>query len=823
MSLQVWLPLNGSLENKGLSDLKFQIVNYNNAITSAASGGKIVPGLYKRTTKETADYIISNKSITLSGDVTMCCWAKVTGVGYAGSANGIFGQHGHLTGGLGITMKDVSSTDLRMSVNTGLYGDSGASDRTFCTYYGSTNIYNAWHHLCLTYNSSTKQLRMYVDGNLETITGYGNYITLAGNSTVARPIILFAWSTDHLGGYIPHYRPPCELNDVRVYDHCLSPREVKLLAQGLVAHYKLESTAPNLLINANKYTSSSPLIRTNSSTDGYELTDMYCQVVPGRTYYFSCKTDGQWYQHNTSGVSPSNKYATVWFYLTYNYNPDATAWDGDVSIGTKCFTKTEGEGVWSFTIPAGYNGLKVRTNTYSDGTNPVTIKFWDFHLSDSTFITQRYDCSGYGNHGTCSASFKYDYNSPRYKNCANFSDNKHISIPSRSYDGMKNSYTFSYWAKINEIHGKMTFGFTNGNRLNVFPWSNESNPDAAPAKSWFNWNTNDSAQNPFKKNGTNVLISPYNGAWHHYTITGNGSASILYIDGEYAGTALNYRAITGTQIILSGYDTSANYKWNNGQISDFRIYATALSAAAVKELYQSSISFLDNGTLQTSEIIEASTDLKFKENGITQANNISESIRLNEIATKTLSDGSLWGRVFYHNNVNGTVLFTSAAEVLHTTQTNKFSRLDWLPYFKGNHEKYEFLLTYPSLVDGTNLSTQYNRWRQNKAPQEEWLGDGDGSLNATGYEEISISWRDYNWGGLVRQNANANSITSCYIDGSTNHGNWYYAIGASSAWGGGVPGPHGSIGVSATELWVRLDTNIKMFNNAIQTTQIYEL
>jgi hypothetical protein len=150
---------------------------------------------------------------------------------------------------------------------------------------------------------------------------------------------------------------------------------------------------------------------------------------------------------------------------------------------------------------------------------------------------------------------------------------------------MKNSYTFSYWSKIDEIHGKMAFGFIDGNRLNVFPWNNESNANAAPAKSWFNWNTNDSAQNPFKKDGSNVLVSPYNGAWHHYAITGNGSTNTLYIDGEYAGTALNYCTITGTQIILSGYDTSANYKWNNGHISDFRIYATALSAAAVKELY----------------------------------------------------------------------------------------------------------------------------------------------------------------------------------------------------------------------------------------------
>jgi len=207
-----------------------------------SSGGKVTSGAYARTIRNTTDYIISDKDIALTGDVTMCCWAKVTGIGDSKTANGLFGQHGHMTGGLGITMKDVSDTDLRMSVNTGLYGDSGGSDRTYCTYYGSTNIYNAWHHLCLTYNNSSKQLRMYVDGKLETIVGYGNYITLSGNSPVARRVILFAWSTDHLGNDINSYRPTCELNDIRIYDQCLSPVEVKEIAKGLRLHYQMKSS-----------------------------------------------------------------------------------------------------------------------------------------------------------------------------------------------------------------------------------------------------------------------------------------------------------------------------------------------------------------------------------------------------------------------------------------------------------------------------------------------------------------------------------------------------------------------------------------------------
>ena len=63
----------------------------------------------------------------------MACWCKVTGHSPDKIANGIITQHGHLTGGLGITMKYINDTDYRMSVNTGLYGDShgNLSDRTY--------------------------------------------------------------------------------------------------------------------------------------------------------------------------------------------------------------------------------------------------------------------------------------------------------------------------------------------------------------------------------------------------------------------------------------------------------------------------------------------------------------------------------------------------------------------------------------------------------------------------------------------------------------------------------------------------------------------
>lgn len=860
MSLQVWLPLNGSLENKGLSDLTFQIVNYNNAIISATTGGKVVSGLYKRTTKETADYIISDKNITLDGDVTMCCWAKVTGVGYAGTANGIFGQHGHLTGGLGITMKDVSSTDLRMSVNTGLYGDSGTSDRTFCTYYGSTNIYNAWHHLCLTYNSSTRQLRMYVDGNLETITGYGSYITLAGNSTVARPIILFAWSTDHLGSDIPYYRPPCELNDVRIYDHCLSPREVKLLAQGLVAHYTLNNAYAEETVNLLNNTWDLTTYR-NAPLGAY--TGFTNQMNSGPIEIVSFNNQQCLHIHSNGGSNRCYKTFSTLAGKTYTlsvnyYSPVANSgikierYGGDYNWnGTSC----------GYTTPGQWQRLSITLTNTSDTTfyvfaqcnngTDAYLDNWQIEEKDhatpyinGTRIATNiaYDSSGYGNHGTCSDNFSSNQDSPRYSDCIVFENNKYINCGRGAM--VTDALTVNWWGKMNDwsLYSSTpmrALSCTEGGGWNFEPNS---------GKMCFAMGTGSTSNSYKNAVGTTTFDSVADNSWHMFTGTYDGFATRIYVDGELETTNTAYSSKTpifynaSNSIFIGaeagGSATSPSTERFTGKISDVRIYATALSAAAVKELYQSSISFLDNGTLQCSEVVESPTNLKYNQNGIVQANAISEINSINKAKIKTLSDGSLWTRIFYHKNLNGSVLFTSVDEVLSTNSENKFSILGNVYDFKGPDGKYEFLLTFKALNGANTFDNKYNRWKQTNAPQDEWQPNTDaGNGKATGYEAKEISWDTNFWGGLARQNnpsdTNIDPMSACYIDGSVGHGNWFFAIGCSTQWGNGIPGPADSA-VDETELWVRIDnlskvpkiinaTKLSMFDKAIQTSQIYEL
>ena len=201
MSLQVWLPLNGNLENKGLSNIA--ITNNGATIDDNGKIGKCYSFGNNKTIKTTIDIPAS--------PISASCWIYLNS--FHGSYNYIISLND--TGGysdqcLALTLE--SATKLVFAIG----GNSG------CIYNSPTSFVGKWTHLAITHDGSI--IRGYVNG-VEVVSKTSSSSKTRNNLTIGCRNGSTAYYTD------------CKINDVRIYDHCLSTKEVKEISKTIVLHY----------------------------------------------------------------------------------------------------------------------------------------------------------------------------------------------------------------------------------------------------------------------------------------------------------------------------------------------------------------------------------------------------------------------------------------------------------------------------------------------------------------------------------------------------------------------------------------------------------
>lgn len=612
MSLQVWLPLNGSLDEK-----------INNKNISAAAGlslptsgatGKLGPG-----------YTFSNNGIQISSlktykTMSFALWLKLTSHNLCHIID-----YRHPIGEAGY-QPIYYGTDSQGRWGIQIHTSGGGGQNEYIPIQLSTNI---WYHLCVIMQNNLCSL--YIDG------------TLIGNTTISSFTMLDNIDTTLSIGCRCSGTNPCPgiIQDVRIYDHCLSPREVKLLAQGLIVHYKLDGNEienPNLVNGSYGDVTSTEYMLHRYTFDktgfgrylaeGEQCTLTVC-FTPGVnfSYFNPCINNGHmggWMpnilasgtekQIVTVTSSPSWKYSYTIGDTNYT-NPNNAPSMADVCM----FNKNTSGG-------NGSTGTVIHWIKLQLGYHPE-VKTWTPSISENPnqYLLED-DCSGYGNHATCSSPFGLTSDAPRYKNCKNFENNKYVDCGKNIKP--TDAFTVSCWANVDwsNSNGQL-ISCTEGGGWGIGKGANA----LGSGKEGFEIYSNSDK----KYYGINFNYNSLSSGWHHFVATYNGSVLQGFIDGNIvkngnsdtwpAGSDFIYPSANTGLLIGAEPGASENSRYLNGKMSDVRIYATALSAAAVKELYQSSISFLDNGTLQCSEIVESSTNLKYNQNGIVQTTSFKEN------------------------------------------------------------------------------------------------------------------------------------------------------------------------------------------------------
>lgn len=673
MALQVWLPLLGNLENQGVSDIT---VSNNGATVN--NNGKIGKCYYFNGSSQWLQF---SKTVgdLYSGDFSYAIWLKPTD-----KTRGIIFSEYSSSGASNVAFELTASLQVRLYWN-------GSPDiyATNCTL-----TQDVWTHVAITRSGNVA--KFYINGVL-TYTYSG---TLSNKTTTA----CIRMGDDYRGGTSVSYQG--YMNDARLYNHCLSDKEVKEISRALVGHYKLDDrfNAKTEIVNgfgelgtenwsggsnSTDVPSADSTIkssRSNSTTielmpldtggSSYSVSAYFKTTgsTSGTTYpsilpydvdkkFISCYNcpDGFGSSYQTTLAQPLKNGDTVihatdlsaWTtgdnhyyrvaifgyvdghgntYADMTYTQDCPAFGtktdkshidktnntitlnsaftgADRPAGTKICQATEGNtyyypfgGIslssitdWTFktaTITPG-NANRLKYARYYKWYGYNSNYFAGVKIQNNKFLDGKiYDSSGYKYDGTKNGDLTMSTSSARHRLSTVFDgDTNAIKIPFNTMLGLtaagKTQWSFCCWIYVSDFNTSKNWAtiFGGPSGFEIETKNGSTSAGSFYAHSWGAGNV------PYTTN-----------AWHHIAAVDTTSETRWYLDGTRAFTGTSVNIPIGDYFIGS-WQTAVKQNFK-GRVSDFRIYATALSDADIKELYEVSASVDNKGNMHIYELIE---------------------------------------------------------------------------------------------------------------------------------------------------------------------------------------------------------------------------
>lgn len=603
MALRVWLPLNGNINNQGLSTL-----------TPSGTPTFLNDGKMGKCISLTPR--VSFTGLPQLNNFTILFWLKVDSC----SAD--------WADSLGFTCKQAdgsSAASFRFEATKTTRACSFHNNSPYGITSGSRILITeaqkgTWHHCGFSYDG--EHCYTYIDGVLTyTDTGLGGYLI---------NYFHIGETNNMVGG----------MNDLRIYDECLSQKQIKEIAKGLAAHYKLDNKYLEATTNLLTLETFSPSCY-NGATNKYgygENTDIYKEIG-----VFQNKKSLKIHM-GTSGLS-ARPYPYVYnLFVSDGTNAPAyktLSFDYYGTIGNYLNPYKLGSG--SGTCTWTNNKTLTKSGSFTDwGSIPVVLNEWqhitmtlhgttaansewgyiiigDAHTSNinnywlfanvqlevkdhetgyvegsRTAQTYESDSSGYGYNGTIAGTLKYSNNSSRYSGSTDFSTPGYLHYLPSPINTETDAFTFTCWfyptrqatmALYNDRTGT-------GNGFSVFYLG-----------SGLRFDTSNSSQ--YQSGSITV------NAWNFIACVfdKNNTIKRTYINGAQVGstTAIGNLATVGTNASIGNSSTNGAAGAGNqiyGSLSDVRIYMTALSANDILTMYKNSGIIDNKGNIYAYEFKE---------------------------------------------------------------------------------------------------------------------------------------------------------------------------------------------------------------------------
>ena len=207
-----------------------------------------------------------------------------------------------------------------------------------------------------------------------------------------------------------------------------------------------------------------------------------------------------------------------------------------------------------------------------------------------------YDSSGYGNNGTPVNTIMYSNLTAKYNASINFNKVSCIKNSNFILPGKLWSVTCWYYEAENPTAYEGLFCLSKSTGVDAYK------KFAAMPNSGRIW---------YKGETGTASISRLNIAeWTFLAMINDGTTVKIYQNVELIGSFTTGNEITGTTDLVIGARATAENATStsfyfNGQMSDFRIYATALSQQDIKELYHTSLKIDNFNKMHTFELEES--------------------------------------------------------------------------------------------------------------------------------------------------------------------------------------------------------------------------